>query len=70
MSKSRREIHRQQDHTLCAFDFLEFDDEDLRRTPIELRKATLKGLPAPQRRRNRTVPGSKIKKRGGPIKHH
>ena len=31
--------------TLCAFDLLlELDGEDLRRTPIEVRKATLKGL--------------------------
>jgi bifunctional non-homologous end joining protein LigD len=30
--------------TLCAFDLLEFDGEDMRRTPIEVRKATLKGL--------------------------
>jgi ATP dependent DNA ligase domain/Transposase DDE domain len=38
--------YRQHDHavTLCAFDLLELDGEDLRRTPIELRKATLKGL--------------------------
>ena len=36
--------YRQQDHavTLCAL--LELDGEDLRRTPIEVRKATLKGL--------------------------
>ena len=38
--------HRQHDRTvtLCAFDLLELDGEDLRRTPLELRKATLKGL--------------------------
>ena len=38
--------YRRQDHavTLCAFDLLELDGEDLRGTPIELRKATLKGL--------------------------
>ena len=30
--------------TLCAFDLLELAGEDLRQTPIELRKATLKGL--------------------------
>jgi bifunctional non-homologous end joining protein LigD len=30
--------------TLCAFDLLELDSEDLRREPIEVRKATLKGL--------------------------
>jgi bifunctional non-homologous end joining protein LigD len=38
--------YRRQDHavTLCAFDLLELDGEDLRRTPIELRKATLKDL--------------------------
>jgi len=38
--------YRRQDHavTLCAFDLLELDGEDLRRTPIELRKATLKSL--------------------------
>jgi len=37
---------RQHDHavTLCAFDLLELDGEDLRREPIEVRKATLKGL--------------------------
>ena len=38
--------YRRQDHavTLCAFDLLELEGEDLRRTPIEVRKATLKGL--------------------------
>ena len=30
--------------TLCAFDLMELDGEDLRREPIEVRKATLKGL--------------------------
>jgi bifunctional non-homologous end joining protein LigD len=30
--------------TLCAFDLLELDGEDLRREPIETRKATLKSL--------------------------
>jgi bifunctional non-homologous end joining protein LigD len=30
--------------TLCAFDLLELDGEDLRRTPIETRKLTLKSL--------------------------
>jgi bifunctional non-homologous end joining protein LigD len=30
--------------TLCAFDLLQLDGEDLRRDPIEVRKATLKGL--------------------------
>jgi ATP-dependent DNA ligase len=30
--------------TLCAFDLLEFDGEDLRRIPIERRKAAFKGL--------------------------
>jgi len=35
---------RDQVVTLCAFDLLELDGEDLRRAPIELRKATLKGL--------------------------
>jgi bifunctional non-homologous end joining protein LigD len=30
--------------TLCAFDLLELDGEDLRREPIEFRKATLRGL--------------------------
>src|SRR5579863_3155286 len=30
--------------TLCAFDLLQLDGEDLRREPIEVRKATLKGL--------------------------
>ena len=29
---------------LCAFDLLQLDGEDLRREPIEVRKATLKGL--------------------------
>jgi ATP-dependent DNA ligase len=29
---------------LCEFDLLEVDGEDLRRTPIEVRKATLNGL--------------------------
>ncbi len=38
--------YRRQDHTvtLCAFDLLELDGEDLRRQPIEVRKSTLKGL--------------------------
>ena len=38
--------YRRQDHavTLCAFDLLELDGEDLRREPIEVRKRTLKGL--------------------------
>ena len=38
--------HRRQDHavTLCAFDLIELDGEDLRREPIEVRKRTLKGL--------------------------
>lgn len=38
--------YRRQDHavTLCAFDLLELDGEDLRRQPIEVRKGTLKGL--------------------------
>jgi bifunctional non-homologous end joining protein LigD len=37
---------RQHDNavTLCAFDLLELDGEDLRREPIETRKATLKSL--------------------------
>jgi bifunctional non-homologous end joining protein LigD len=37
---------RQHDYavTLSAFDLLELDGEDLRREPIEVRKATLKGL--------------------------
>jgi ATP-dependent DNA ligase len=37
---------RQHDNavTLCAFDLLELDGEDLRREPNEVRKATLKGL--------------------------
>ena len=37
---------RRQDHavTLCAFDLIELDGEDLRREPIEVRKRTLKGL--------------------------
>jgi bifunctional non-homologous end joining protein LigD len=37
---------RQHDNavTLCAFDLLELDGEDLRREPIEVRKATLEGL--------------------------
>jgi bifunctional non-homologous end joining protein LigD len=37
---------RQRDHavTLCAFDLLEINGEDLRREPIEVRKQTLKGL--------------------------
>ena len=30
--------------SLCAFDLLQLDGEDLRRKPIEVRKATLKGL--------------------------
>jgi ATP-dependent DNA ligase len=30
--------------TLCAFDLLELDGEDLRRMPIETRKLTLKSL--------------------------
>src|SRR5271170_6093693 len=38
--------YRRQDHagTLCAFDLLELDGEDLRHAPIETRKATLKSL--------------------------
>ena len=38
--------YRRQDDavTLCAFDLLELDGEDLRHAPIETRKATLKGL--------------------------
>ena len=38
--------HRRQDHavTLCAFDLLELDGEDLRREPIEVRKRTLQRL--------------------------
>jgi bifunctional non-homologous end joining protein LigD len=38
--------YRQHDHavTLCAFDLLQIDGEDLRREPIEVRKQTLKGL--------------------------
>jgi bifunctional non-homologous end joining protein LigD len=38
--------YRRQDHavTLCAFDLLELDGQDLRQAPIETRKATLKGL--------------------------
>ena len=37
---------RQHDNgvSLCAFDLLELDGEDFRREPIEVRKATLKGL--------------------------
>jgi bifunctional non-homologous end joining protein LigD len=36
--------YRRHDHavTLCAFDLLELDGEDLRRMPIETRKLTLK----------------------------
>ena len=38
--------NRRQDHavTLCAFDLIELDGEDLHREPIEVRKRTLKGL--------------------------
>jgi bifunctional non-homologous end joining protein LigD len=38
--------HRRRDQavTLCAFDLMELDGEDLRRMPLETRKATLKGL--------------------------
>ncbi len=38
--------YRRQDRavTLCAFDLLELDGEDLRHAPIETRKATLKSL--------------------------
>ena len=38
--------YRRQDHavTLCAFDLIELDGEDLRREPIEVRKRTLEGL--------------------------
>jgi bifunctional non-homologous end joining protein LigD len=38
--------YRHHDHavTLCAFDLLELDGEDLRRMPIETRKLTLKSL--------------------------
>jgi bifunctional non-homologous end joining protein LigD len=38
---------------LCAFDLLELDGEDLRRTPIETRKLTLKSLAARQACRHR-----------------
>ena len=38
--------YRRQDHavSLCAFDLIELDGNDLRREPIEVRKRTLKGL--------------------------
>jgi len=38
--------YRRQNHavTLCAFDLIELDGEDLRREPMEVRKRTLKGL--------------------------
>jgi bifunctional non-homologous end joining protein LigD len=38
--------YRRQDHavSLCAFDLIELDGDDLRREPIEVRKRTLKGL--------------------------
>ena len=38
--------YRRQDHavTLCAFDLIELDGEDLRREPIKVCKRTLKGL--------------------------
>ena len=38
--------NRRQDHavTLCAFDLIELDGEDLRRESIEVRKRTLRGL--------------------------
>jgi bifunctional non-homologous end joining protein LigD len=41
---------RQHDNavTLCAFDLLELDGEDLRREPIEVRKATPQGTIAPR----------------------
>ena len=36
------------DATLCAFDLLELDGDDLRRAPIETRKLTLKSAAARQ----------------------
>ena len=39
----RRQRHSP-DVVLCAFDLVELDGEDLRRTPIETRKSTLKSL--------------------------
>ena len=49
------ELIRRQRHStiavLCAFDLIELDGEDLRRTPIELRKAKLQRL-LPQRHPN------------------
>jgi bifunctional non-homologous end joining protein LigD len=39
-----RQIHRSRRVFLCAFDLLELDGNDLRREPIEVRKATLRSL--------------------------
>ena len=39
-----RQYRHDADAVLCAFDLLELDGEDLRRTPIETRKLTLKSL--------------------------
>ena len=52
---------RQHDNavTLCAFDLLELDGEDLRREPIEVRKATLRGCCAELARASRSIAISK-----------
>src|ERR1700683_262784 len=48
---------RQHDNavTLCAFDLLELEGEDLRREPIEVRKATLRGRLAPRNQISRST---------------
>jgi ATP-dependent DNA ligase len=48
---------RQHDHAvnLCAFDLLELDGEDLRRTPLELRKARSRGCCAAATRAWRSI---------------
>ena len=58
--------YRRQDHavTLCAFDLIELDGEDLRREPIEVRKRTLKGLLRRTHPRHRFQPAFRRRRRG------
>jgi ATP-dependent DNA ligase len=39
-----RSFRHDHEAVLCAFDLLELDGEDLRRLPVEVRKAGLAGL--------------------------
>ncbi len=60
-------IRWRQDDTgvsLCAIDLMELDGEDLRREPIEVRKATLKGLIAPRATRHRVQPPFRSRRYG------